>query len=248
MNTLRLGYGPLLLLLYQTAPVGVQQDSLGRYRVSVGYATGQWEQEAFGCDGQLISATPIRQRSGGIQMDAWPDDHFRVSGFAGRTSQSVGVTEIVDSSYGGDLIEAIVGTFGGVQLAYEGDHLGVGIGVTHMPSYEEGDWPSLYIRHGVLDGLHVRMDLFTPHPALPSVGVASFGIGNNNGHLRRVGWFVGVAVGPPQYNSKAAYTGELHFPVGRQLTARLHALAGPGERNSQWSFGGALQYDFGARH
>lgn len=124
MNTLRLGYGPLLLLLYQAAPVNVQQDSLGRYRIAVGYATGQWENEEFGCDGQLLSATPVRHHSAGVQVDVWPDDRVRVSAFGGTASQSVGVTQSADSQYGPGFVEPFAGAYGGVQLAYEGQKLG----------------------------------------------------------------------------------------------------------------------------
>ena len=246
MNTLRLGYGPLLLLLYQAAPINVQQDSVGRYRISVGYASGQWENEEFGCDGQLLSATPVRHHSAGVQVDVWPDDHLRLTAFGGRTTQSVGATQAADSQYGTAFVEPFVGNFGGVQLAYEGQKFGLGVGITHVPGYEASFAP--YLRIGNIDHAHFRVDVMPPNPALPSVSWSRIGVGINNGHRRGPGGFVGLGFGPFDYNSKAAFLGELHFPIAGRLTAQLHGLAGPGERSQQWSFGAGFQYDFGGRH
>lgn len=239
MNTLRLGYGPLLLLLYQAAPVSVHPDSLGRYRISVGYATGQWEDEEFSCEGELLGATPVRNHSAGVQIDAWPDNHVRLTAFGGKASQSAGETQT--------FVESFAGGYGGVQLAYEGQKVGLGVGVTHLNT---GD-PSLqfapHLRVGNIDKAHFRMDVMTPNPALPSVSWARVGVGVNNGHLRGPGGFGGLGFGPFDYNNKAAFLGELHYPIARGLTAQMHGLIGPGEKSSQWSFGGGLQLDFPGR-
>ena len=248
MNTLRLGYGPLLLLLYQAAPVSVQQDSLGRYRIGVGYATGQWENEEFGCDGQLLSGTPVHHRSVGVQIEAWPDDHLRLTAFGGTTSQTLGATQFADSQYGAPFVEPFGGNYGGVQLAYEGQKLGLGVGATHLPTSEGSLWFAPYLRIGNMDHAHFRLDVMTPNPALPSVSWARVGVGINNGHLRRTGGFLGLGFGPFDYNNKAAFLGELHFPIVHRVTAQLHGLAGPGEQAQQWSVGAGLQFDFGGRH
>ena len=248
MNTVRLGYGPLLLLLYQAAPVSVQHDSLGRYRISVGYATGQWENEEFGCDGQLISATPVRHHSAGVQIDAWPADHIRLTAFAGKASQSIGVTQSADSEYGQPFVEPFAGGYGGVQLAYEGQKAGLGVGMTHLNTGQGSLQFAPYLRIGNIDRTHFRLDVMTPNPALPSVSWARMGVGINNGHLRGPGGFVGVGFGPFDYNNKAAFLGELHFPIARGLAAQVHGLAGEGELNGQWSIGGGLRFDFGPKH
>jgi hypothetical protein len=246
MTHLRLGYGPLLLLLYQTAPVSVQQDSLGRYRLTAGFATGQWENEEFSCDGQLLSATPVRHRSAGVQLDAWPDDRIRLTAFGGTASHSVGATMSTDSQYY-PFVEPFDGPFAGAQLAYEGQKFGFGIGVTRFSGAEHSSFPAIYVRAGNIDKTHLRMDALTPNPALPSVAWGRIGIGVNSGHLRGAGGFIGLGLGPPDYNTKAALLGELRFPVARRLTAQVHGLVGPGERFSQWGLGTGLQYDFGRR-
>lgn len=246
MINLRLGYGPLLLLLYQTAPLSVQQDSLGRYRISAGYATGQWENEEFACDGQLLSATPVRHRSAGVQLDVWPDDRVRLTAFAGTSSQFVGETISSDSQHY-PFVEPFAGRFGGGQLAYEGQRFGFGLGVTQISGTEGSPFPAIYLRVGNIDKRHFRMDAFTPNPALPSVAWGRMGIGVNSGHLRKPGGFIGMGFGPPDYNTKAALLGELRFPVGRRLMAQFHGLLGPGEENVQWGFGTGLQCDFGRK-
>lgn len=244
MNTLRLSYGPLLLLLYQAAPVNVQTDSLGRYRIGVGYAAGQWENEEFSCDGQLISATPVKHHSVGVQVDAWPDKQIRITGFGGVTRSTAGTTVATDPGYSSPFIDLYDGTFGGGLIAYEGRKAGIGIGPTRLPG-AGGLRTAFYLRVGNLDAAHLRMDVMTPSPALPSVGWGRIGIGFNEGHLRRVGGFMGVGFGPPDYSSKAAFIGELNVPVVRHLTAQLHALGGPGENATQWNLGAALRFDFG---
>jgi len=243
MNTLRLGYGPLLLLLYQAAPVNAHQDSLGRYRVSVGYGTGQWEHEEFSCDGQLLSSTPVRHHSAGMQLDAWPDKQVRISAFGGVTRSTTGTTVATDPA-SSPFIDLYDGTFGGALIAYEGRKAGIGIGPTRLPG-GGGLRTAFYLRVGNLEAAHLRMDVMTPNPALPSLGWGRIGIGVNEGHLRRVGGFIGVGFGPPDYSSKAALIGELNVPVVRHLTAQLHALGGPGENATQWNLGAALRFDFG---
>jgi len=237
MTTLRLGYGPLLLLLYQAAPISVQQDSLGRYRIGVGYATGQWENEEFSCDGQLLSATPVRHHSVGVQVDVWPENNVRLTAFGGTTSQSVAP----NSSY----VEPIAGPYRGAQVAYEGPKIGVGMGFTKLSGVDQSLGFAPYLRFGNIDGAHFRLDLMTPNPALPSVAWGRLGVGVSNGHLRRPGGFLGLGFGPFSYNTKAAFLGELHFPIARHLTAQLHGLMGPGEQNMQWTMGAGLQVDFG---
>jgi len=244
MTKFRLAHGPLLLLLYQAAPLGVQQDSLGRYRVSVGYGTGQWEHEQFSCDGELLSSTPVRHHSAGAQIDAWPNRQLRLTAFAGTTRSTVGATIATDPDYSSPYIERYDGRFGGALMAYEGQKVGVGIGPTRLPG-PGGTRTAYYIRLGKLDAGHLRIDVMSPNPALPSMSWGRIGIGVNNGHLRRVGGFMGVGFGPPGYNDKVGLVAEMHFPIVRHFTGQLHALTGSGENATQWNLGVGLRYDFG---
>lgn len=246
MTSLRLAYGPLLLLLYQATQVGVQADPLGRYRLSVGFAGGQWENEEFGCDGQLLSATPVRHRSAGLELDYWPEDRVRLSAFGGSTSQSIGPTQPTDSSYV-PYVESFSGPYGGAQLAYEGQNIGVGVGIVHVAGSEGLTTFAPYFRVGDIDGAHMRADFVSPSPALPSNAWGRLGVGFNEGHRRGVGGFFGIGLGPPDYAVKAVFIGEIRVPVASRLGMQLQGLAGPGERVSQWSAGFGLRYDFGSR-
>ncbi|HEU5259983.1 MAG TPA: hypothetical protein VFU41_01025 [Gemmatimonadales bacterium] len=243
----RLLYGPLLLLLYQGAPIAARQDSLGRYRVTVGFGGGQWENEEFSCEGNLLSTTPVRYRSGGVQLDAWPDPHLRLTAFGGSTGETVGATIATDPQYSSSYVERYDGPFGGAQVAFEGQRFGIGIGVTTLSGVDGFTGAAPYVRIGNMDKPHLRMDVMTPNPALPSVGWGRVGVGFNNGHLRGTGGFLGLGFGPVDYNSKAALIGEIRLPIAPRLAGQVQGLVGPGENASQWSAGLGLRYDFGAR-
>jgi hypothetical protein len=234
---LRLLHGPLLLLLYQTAPVTVERDSLGLYRLTLGYAAGQWQDEDFSCDGQLINATPVAFQSVGGQLDVWPDRSVRVTGFAGATRDRHADTP--DPS-------AVTGWTGfhGIQFAYEGRSVGAGLGLAETATLDGGLAPSLYLRFGDIDRVHFRTDMMPPSAMFPTAGWGRIGAGYNAGHLRRAGGFLGIGVGPADYSEKVVFFGELRLPVGRHLTSQFNGLIGPGARDAQFGGGVALRLDF----
>jgi len=244
MKNLTLLRGPLLLLLYQTAPVGIQQDSLGHSRLTFGAAGGQWENAEFSCDGSLLSTTPVSYRSGGIQLDHWAAPHLRVTAFGGATGQTPGVTDATDPSYSTPYVERFDGAFGGVQVAYEGQRFGAGIGLTRVPGADGFIAPAPYLRIGNMDGAHFRAEALSPTPAFPTSGWGRIGVGFNKGHLRGPSGFVGLALGPIDYESKLALTGEVAFPMGGRMTGQLQGLFGAGERVMQWNAGVGLRIDF----
>lgn len=238
MANLRLLHGPLLLLLYQAAPLHVEHDSLGSVRVSVGYAAGQWQRETFGCDGGFIDATPVQFQSAGAQLDAWPSRNVRATVFAGGTRER-----------GGDAPVAAIGTlpwvmFEGFQLAYEGQHFGAGLGLADLGAYEAGRGPSVYLRVGDIDHAHLRLETLPPSATFPVAGWARVGAGFNEGQRRGIGGFFGLGFGPVDYSAKVLFTGELRVPVGRHLTSQVHALFGPGEVQAQYGGGVSLRVDF----
>jgi hypothetical protein len=245
MKNLTLLRGPLLLLLYQTAPVAVRQDSLGRYRLTLGAAGGQWENAEFSCDGSLLSTTPVRYRAVGIQLDQWAAPHVRLTAFGGATGQTVGVTEATEPGSSDPYIESFDGAFGGVQLAYEGQHLGAGFGVTRVPGVNGFVAPAPYLRFGNMDGAHFRLEVLSPNPAFPTSGWGRAGVGFNKGHLRGTSGFVGLAIGPVDYDSKLALTGEVGVPMHGRMSGQFQGLLGPGERLMQWNAGVGLRIDFG---
>jgi hypothetical protein len=242
MKNLTLLRGPLLLLLYQTAPVGVQHDSLGNTRVTFGFGGGQWENAQYACDGSLLSSTPVAYQSAGVEVEHWAAN-VRLTAFGGTTGQTPGRANVNDPntiSY----VEMYDGLFGGIQFAYEGQKFGAGIGVTSVPGPDGFLAPSPYVRVGNMDGAHFRLDAFHPNPIFPSEGWARIGVGFNKGHLRGTSGFVGLAMGPADYESKAALTAELGLPLTRRVSGQLQALLGPGAEVMQWNAGAGLRIDF----
>lgn len=243
MTSLKLAYGPMLLLLYQAAPITVERDSLGPYRITLGYSTGQWENESFDCNGSFVSATPVEFQSAGAELEAWPEPNVRVTAFGGRARLRAGQTG-GDTTYG-DYVEDYSGGFGGALLAVEGRYVGVGLGVTRVEGSDGFTGVAPYLRIGDIDRGHLRMEGLGPSAVFPAGGWARIGAGYNEGHRRGMGGFAGIGIGPVEYSSKIAFIGDLRVPLGRHLTAQVQGLAGPGELEWQWSTGFRLRYDFG---
>ena len=242
----RLFHGPLLLLLYQAVPTPTQ-DSLGRFRLTGGYGAGQWENAAFSCEGTLLSTTPVKYQSGGAQLDALVDPHVRLSVFGGAQTRSEGVTEASDTAYASPYIERYDGAFGGAQVAYEGQRFGLGVGLTGVSGRDGFFAPAPYLRIGDIDKAHFRFDALSPNPAFPTTGWGRIGVGFNKGHLRGRSGFVGLALGPTDYESKVGLAGELGFPISRGLSAQVQGLAGGGNRVTQWNAGFGVRFDFGRK-
>jgi hypothetical protein len=224
----RLLAGPLILLLWQTAPVSVQYDSIGRYRLSFGYGAGQYEYRSLDCSGNVVSSRPVDYHTAGAQLDVWPSDRWRLSGFGGYLS---------DSPYGGFL------------LANEDQKVGIGAGIVRIPN-GVGDWgsegPSLYLRLGSIDNLHFRADVLSPSPVFGTTGWLRLGLGFNQGHLRGVGGLFGLGVGPYSDESHLGGPfGELWIPVNNAFDLTLHGAWRPSASYADWSWGIGGRYSFG---
>ena len=152
LNILR---GPLLLLVWQVAPVEVQPDSNGRYRVSFGYGRGQYEARQLNCAGNVVSARPVGFQASGAQVDAWPTTRIRFSAFGGVLSMDRGRYD---------------GPFGGLLIAAEGQHVGIGAGPVHVSGSDSFTGPSLYLRLGNIDRPHFRFDVLPPSPTFGTTG------------------------------------------------------------------------------
>lgn len=224
--------GPLLLLAWQIVPVSVGPDSAGRFQVAVGWGGGQFEDRSVGCDGEVLSARPVRFNSGGLQLDYWPSDQVRLSAF------------------GGMLTENGVGSgWGGAQAALETRYVGLGLGVSRI-SFQEvyGTMPSAYVRFGSRDHVHFRTDVFHPTTAVGATGdVVRIGVGFNQGLRRGKRGFVGLNAGPftDESGHGAGFFGEFEAPIA----SRVDLSVGGSWRPSVEEFDGAvragLRYHFG---
>jgi len=221
--------GPLLILLWQVAPVQVQPDSTGRYRVSLGFGTGQFEERSLNCAGDVVSARPVDFRSGGAQLDVWPTDWVRVSAFGGALSSPSG--ETFD----------FAGPFGGAVVAVERRTVGIGAGVAQISGDDGITAPSGYLRLGNIDLAHFRFDFLAPSPTFGTTGIIRMGVGFNQGHLRGLSGFLGLGVGLYSDESHTGgLFGEFSIPAGRQFDIALRGAWRPSYQYADWgtSIGG----------
>ena len=221
----RLMGGPLLLLLWQVAPVGVKPDSAGRYRITVGFGTGQWEEQS--CDRPPV---PHEYRFAGGQIDAWPSTGIRVSGIGGALSYSGGRTFAV---------------VGGVA-AVEGQYFGIGGGVmTSGWADPNGDTrvPSIYLRAGNRDRLHFRFDMLAPSTTMPTTGVMRAGLGFNQGLLRGAAGFVGL--GFTSFQPGLGPFAEISLPFGSALDLNASGSWRPSAQYADWGLSLGARYTFG---
>ena len=231
---MRLGLlrGPLLIALYQAAPLSVGQDSLGRYRLSVGYGVAGFEKDQFDCDGNLTSASRVGWRAGGCQVDVWPGPRFRMTGFASAVHSD-------DLDYEGTAL--------GAMGAVEGRYVGFGLGGATVPGRFGGlSGRAVYVRFGNIDRVHFRFDALAPSSTFGTTGFGRIGIGFNQGHLRGASGFVGLS-GCPYCDQKinVGLFGDFTIPAGRSLDLVLRGRFGPGQRLGEWGTGFGARYNFG---
>jgi len=235
----RLLHGPLLVLAYAIVPlpVSLAPDSLNRYRVTVGLGGGQWENEQFSCNGNLVSANKVPYSSGGAVFDAWATPNLRLSAWGGTFQPTPDSAPPAVRDYRGP--------FYGGQVAYEGRYFGIGGGVAHVSGLDGLSSPSAYLRFGSLDGVHARGDFFPPSPVLGSTGWFRMGLGYGDGRVRKVGGFVGIAI-PPPYGQKGMFTAYLKFPIAQHADLELDGIAGQGITYPQHGAAISFRYAFGA--
>ncbi len=222
--------GPLLLLLWQTAPVSVEPDSSGRLQLTVGWGAGQFEQRELSCQGEVLSATPVPFRVGGAQVDYHPTEDVRLSGFGGVTS--FGATK---------------SGWGGFQAAIEAGGLGLGLGVARTPFEDFRTMPSVYLRLGNREGGHFRLDMFHPTATLGVTGdVIRVGAGFNQGLRRGHRGFLGFNVGPfaDQSNSVGVF-GEWDVPLATQITLSVAGSVRPSAQHFDGGARAVVRYHLG---
>ncbi len=222
--------GPLLVLMWQVAPISVQQDPGGKLHVSLGYGTGQYEVRRYSCAGDYLGAEPQPFSSATAHADLWPDRRFRLSGFAGRYTQAGNYSAMY-----------------GIAAAAEFQHVGFGGGKAY--GYAGEDIPSVYLRFGNIDKAHFRFDAAYPGAAFPSTGDVRFGIGFNQGLRPGVRWNVGLSVpniGADGTVGLGPYL-EITVPTYERFGISVHGAYRPSREYTDWSLGIAGRYDIPLR-
>ena len=236
--------GFLALLFWQIAPAAAPPRDVprrgGPFRFALAYATGEWEDASFGCNGHLTGSTAVPTRSGGAKLEyLGRDGALRVTAVGGRWWMDDPWHYAPDGFH-----HSVSHDFAGLQVALEGRKVGVGLGLVSHPLSEEGQpfMGSFYARLGNIRRAHFQVEVNPPTETPGMIGTVRFGLGFGKGLERRTHGFLGLAGGP---YSGSSQTGVLLADIGIPLSGFLDLLVrgsvGPGSGRTQWSAGGGLR-------
>ena len=199
---------PLLLLLWQIAPLRHRDD--GRFRLSVGAGTGEYSFQDYGgspggvdCAGEGYGPTAPYTESAtfysrGVAAEAWPHEQVRVHAAFG---------DVKDEGFGR------TGDFFAFQTVWERRNFGLGLGIATLPGSELE--PSLSARVGLLDAFSLRADYRQPGSTMGLMGGPRVAVGWNQGTNRRSSVLAGLATTPgPDSARRAGAFLELSAPLG----------------------------------
>lgn len=228
----------LSTLMAAQLPVAVVRDSSDRLQISLVTGAAEYESKHFGCYGELLGVYPVDLTSTGARVDYWPDNgSIRISGALGRTGEQSSDPELND----------LAGPYGGIQVAWEGRDVGVGLGLAGISGKDGLLMPSTYLRLGGLEATHFQMDILPPSESLGTTGWCRMGVGFGE-RDGGAGGLVGVSVFPFSYGERMEprLSGDFHFPVSRRVDILTRGLIGPGKHRAQWAAGAGLRLNVGA--
>ena len=231
-----------LILLADTVPGTLKPDSSEsgptQYRVGLGYGVSQYEDKSFSCEGDLLDARPVDLRGGGGLLEL-RHRKFRASGFLGSIAYDRGIPDYE-------------GIYGGLVLAAEWRTFGIGAGVGGVSGIEGTALPSVYLRAGLLDAWHVRLEFLPPTENLASTGWFRFGLAKRGGFEPGWGGAMGLSLGPysyPEEEFQPRLFGDLDIPTSSDgpLYLTLRTQIGPGSDRTNWSASAGLRLDLNER-
>lgn len=234
--------GPMVLAIWQFAPVTTAQDSLGNVRIAFGYGGGRFEQTVVSCEGDVAGAGRASYSTGGLAVDAWPSDRFRLTGFGTRLT----IDDDIDQSGSGGFLYPETIDFYGFQMAYEGPRFGLGLGTMRSKGVSiQPPRINTYMRIGDIDGVHYRADYNNPSPLFGTLGTLRAGVERNTGHLRGTSWFAGLATCHfcGETTDFSAF-GELRLPFAGPFHVTAQGLVGSGHDGAVASWGIGLRASF----
>lgn len=237
---------PLALLLWQIAPAGAPPRAAppraSFFRLGLAYATGDWEQASFDCNGKYVSSVLVPANSGGARLDyASAGGALRVTAVGGRWSSR---------GNSGYYMPALHQTFGGGLIALEGRGIGIGAGLWIHP-YDDTNstiQPSAYLRLGRNDRAHFEAEVFpmTETPTMMGTVRMGLGFGQTPAAAPRMSGFIGVAWGPfTDKFGQGVVVADLGIPLSRSVDLLIRGSAGPGAGEAQWAAGGGLRASLG---
>jgi len=220
--------GPLILLYWQLGPLPrAATDDAGRVRWSLSTmaGAGTWEDAAFDCQGNVVDAEAVPFRDVGARADVLDPR----SGAHVAVAASTQHERRAQSSYPGSYATVT----GGMQVGWEARSVGLGAGFVRLPDHTTA--PSLTMRVGPTDQVHLRFDV-RPLSETPSLaGDARFGVGFRGG-------FAGLALSryAEEFSQSAAFV-DLALPMSRRVDLRVAGNFGPGERVAQWGLAAGVR-------
>ena len=195
---------PLLLLIWQVAPVDLGADRDGGVRISFGLGHGEyWFRERPGCYGGNPVSVADPYGSASVSVEAWAKRKIRVRGALGNIDR--GTVEQPEGRRG---------AFGGGHIGLEEKYFGLGLGLAAFKGDSPSLQPSASVRLGRLDGVSVRADYHVPEIGMALIGGPRVGVGLNQGSTRKIRILVGLATTPvPDSARRVGGLLELSVPV-----------------------------------
>ena len=224
--------GLLVVVLWQTAPIGL--DEQGRTRISFGFGGGQLEYARTACDGSLIESEGVAYKTAAGSVEHWIGENGRLTVAAGHQwSDSLSAN----------------GWYGAARISIELQKFGIGGGVGFIPAVDE-DYPSGYeqarvlnaklqpvpsgyLRVGNKDAVHVRTELFPPsvHTSAEAWRVV---VGFNQFDMTKPSGYVGIgAIVTSASEGSTGLVGGFTRPLSSSLAIGGHGFASPGKDTPQ---------------
>lgn len=203
---------PLLLLLWQVAPVDLKRDDHGRVKISFGAGGGNYTfRDAPGyapgvdCTGESYEGRdPYTEAdtytSVGGSAEAWATSTLRLQGAYGQITDGSGERN---------------GKFGAAQAVLERRKFGVGLGVAAFGGTRGALHPSASARVGSLEGLSLRADYYNPDAGMGLIGGPRIGVGYQ-GNSMKPRFLAGMATTPVPDSIRRA-GGFIEFAVPLRL-------------------------------
>jgi hypothetical protein len=217
----RLLHAPLLLLLWQVAPIDV--PSTGKLRVALGIGGGRLTSttvsgSGVGCNGEPITVSeevPDRYSSAGVSVEAGLKPGVRLVAAGGV---------IRDGS------RQIEGPFGALQVVLEREKFAIGGGLATVGGEARTVSPSLLVRAGGAN-LQFRADYRYPEATFGVTGWPRIGLELNGGNPGKVRVFGGVGFTPVyRERRRSGVFMDVLIPVGPEIDNHaglsLHAFLG----------------------